>query len=64
MSTRYRNHLKKDHREIYKSTIQLKNLKHAKDISASSTLKDMPYTKEKFEYLLCKWIMTDNQVSN
>lgn len=64
MSTCYRNHLKKDHKEIYESTIQLKNLKHAKDVSASPALKDTPYTKEKFEFLLCRWIVTDDQVCN
>ena len=62
MSTCYRNHLKKDHKEIYESTIWLKNLKHAKDVSASLTLQDTPYTKEKFEFLLCRWIVTDDQV--
>ncbi|EDR13318.1 uncharacterized protein LACBIDRAFT_309050 [Laccaria bicolor S238N-H82] len=49
------------HKEIYESTIRLKNLKHAKDVSASTMLKDTPYTKEKFKFLLCRWIVTDDQ---
>jgi len=56
--------MKKKHAEIYESTIHIKNLKHAKDVSKAQpeNSERVPYTKEKFELLLCKWIVADDQV--
>ena len=67
MTSTYRDHLLREHNAIYKTTVVLKGLKGAREIAAEmshqgSGVELPPYSKQRFQYLLMKWIIADDQV--
>lgn len=61
-----REHLKKQHKDIYQTTVDLKKLKHSGEsvpLSQDTVTGNTPFSMAKFLELLQRWIVADDQVS-